>query len=286
MFGPLGTERPRRTPTCGHALSEEAHPPRDAVSSRLTRGSESSISAAVVTLGGPVAAGRSPERVRHGKIVATPKRGTPRPRCIRREWKALGPSCASVEGDDEGLVSFEGFDQCQTVLPPRPSRRWQERRPDRDRARRRMPMPHVHRVVWCEDRSGGRRARRCPMWRWRRRARRAGKMCRHLGVDNADPEWFGVFSASGSSGCLRLRSPWRPPPRSRRARRARIAPPNPSRTQSGRPHLASPTDRTNRPRLRGDRVPLEDLCHLGRGLPAGRSPPDAGDSWGFAASTC
>ena len=51
--------------------------------------------------------------------LSTP-RAALRPRrtnCIRREWKALGPSCAAVEGDDEGFVSFERFDRCQTVLP-------------------------------------------------------------------------------------------------------------------------------------------------------------------------
>jgi hypothetical protein len=41
----------------------------------------------------------------------------PGPRCIRRERKSFGPSCASVEGHDQGFVSFKPFDTCQTLLP-------------------------------------------------------------------------------------------------------------------------------------------------------------------------
>ena len=72
MFGSPGTERPRRTPTCGHALPRRrTHPGRGLLTAY--EGFGIMISAAVATLGGLIAAERSPGRVRHGKL-ATPKR--------------------------------------------------------------------------------------------------------------------------------------------------------------------------------------------------------------------
>ena len=211
--------------------------------------------------------------------IARRNEGPPRPRCIRREWKALGPSCVSPEGDDEGLVSFEGFDQCQTVLPR-----------DRQGGGKSVRQTEIGSADGCRRHTctGSFGVRIDQVGAALGGARcgdgveeldRAGKMSRHLGVDNADPEWFWVVSAPEArdvSGCVHhgAHHVARGELGERALRRPTLHVPSRIDPTWHRPRI-EPTARE----LPCNRASFEDLCHLVRGLLRRDLPPTQATHW-------